>query len=300
MRIADSYLSRNYLNNMHKLKNEISKLNNKVSTSQNISKPSDSPTGAVKLLSLNNRIEQASSFQNNISSGKAFVEESIRGLENMHEEVTNVLTKLVEVFDETKNDVLNAYAGTIDMAIETILSVANREYEGKYLYGGTDFSDKPFDFSTDNSSVEVKVSDVSGMQNIKISNSSTQQINISGNDVFGVNGQGDQIDIFTTLIAIRDNLQNGIKPSDAEYETVNQFSKHLLDKITSAGNTIVRMENTTEMLDNQKLLLEGLVEDENSVDIAKAIVDLENYDYLLQLSYKTSAMILPKSLMDYL
>jgi len=300
MRIADSYLSRNYLNNMQKLKDEINQLNTKVATGQKIRKPSDSPTGAVKLLSLNNRIQQMGSYSNNILSGKSFVEETVRGMENIHQEITKVLSTLVLITDETKNDSLGAFADMIDISIDTILSMANSEYDGKYLYGGTDFSGKPFDYSADNSSVEVKVSDVSGKQKIQISSNSSQQINTSGADLFSVSSQGDQIEIFTKLISIRDNLKNGIKPTEAEYDTLKSFGKHVLDKIAAAGNTLVRMDNTTEMLTGQKRLLEGLVEDENSVDIAKAIVDLQYYDYLLQLAYKTSAMILPKTLMDYI
>jgi hypothetical protein len=36
------------------------------------------------------------------------------------------------------------------------------------------------------------------------------------------------------------------------------------------------------------------------VDVVETMVDLEHQDYLLQLAYKTSSMILPKSLLDYL
>ena len=36
------------------------------------------------------------------------------------------------------------------------------------------------------------------------------------------------------------------------------------------------------------------------VDVAKAMIDLQMQDYLLQVSYELAAMILPKSILDFL
>ena len=107
-------------------------------------------------------------------------------------------------------------------------------------------------------------------------------------------------DIFNTLIRIRDDLRNGIKPSEEDEEMVKDFNKHILDKTTEAGNITNQLANTQDLLANQKSVLEGLLSSEQEIDIAKAIMELQNKDYLLQLTYKVSSTILPKSLLDYL
>src|SRR5690606_1186 len=107
-------------------------------------------------------------------------------------------------------------------------------------------------------------------------------------------------DIFNTLIRIRDDLKNGVKPSAEDEEMVKTFNKHVLDKIALTGNITNQLTNTQELLTNQKNVLESLLANEQEIDVAKAVVDLENKDYLLQLAYKVSATILPKSLLDYL
>ena len=81
---------------------------------------------------------------------------------------------------------------------------------------------------------------------------------------------------------------------------VKDFNKHILDKTTEAGNITNQLANTQDLLANQKSVLEGLLSSEQEIDIAKAIMELQNKDYLLQLTYKVSSTILPKSLLDYL
>jgi flagellin-like hook-associated protein FlgL len=97
------------------------------------------------------------------------------------------------------------------------------------------------------------------------------------------------------LISIRNDLRNGIVPSDSDVQAVKNFNLHVLDKLAEAGNLQNQMENTEELLSNQKNLLTSLASKENDVDIAEAILNLQNQDYMLQLAYKMSAMILPKS-----
>lgn len=300
MRISDITMANNYLSSVNDLKTEIDKLSKQVSTSKTINKPSDNPTGTAKLLSINAKINNVGSYLTNIGESRTFLDETIRNMENIQSEVAQLQAKLVEVMDDSKSDSLDTYADIVDSAIQTILSSANQQYDGKYLFGGNDFSDKPFGFTSDNSSVEVKTSAVDGQQKVNLSSSSVQKININGEDLFGVSNQGDQVDIFTTLISIRDNLRAGIKPTDADYVAVDDFNKKVLKNISDAGNIVVKFDNTEEMLTNQQTLLQGLVENENSVDMAKAIMDLQYYDFLLQTSYQTASMILPNSLLNYL
>jgi flagellin-like hook-associated protein FlgL len=54
------------------------------------------------------------------------------------------------------------------------------------------------------------------------------------------------------------------------------------------------------MLTQQSYNLQEAAQNENGVDVARAIVDLQNQDYLLQVSQKLGAALLPKTLLDYL
>ena len=54
------------------------------------------------------------------------------------------------------------------------------------------------------------------------------------------------------------------------------------------------------MLNQQSLEIQAINQEVGGVDVVKSIIDLQNKDYLLQITQKIAASILPKSLLDYL
>jgi flagellin-like hook-associated protein FlgL len=355
-------------------------------------------------------------YSKNIQNGSAFVSETSSALDSIQSEVSKVLTTLTELNNPGNQLDLTSYANQIDMALKAIMNSANSKYDGKYLFGGTDFSSQPYDYTSDGTAVETKA-DVSGSQVIKISPNITQKINMTGTEIFGtivsaegnfdVNGavgslttgqttvydalgnqytfavsyektaannyemsydiidsggstvysspspnqlsfdsttgklktiNGDakeslqikipnlkidftfdlssikekdasssltfsanqQVDIFNTLIAVKESLLAGELPSEELVNRIKNFNSHVLDKTAETGNIINQLNDTEELIGNRKLVTEGFIAGEMEVDVAKAIIDLQQQDYLLQVTYKLSAMILPKSILDFL
>ncbi len=300
MRISDLMLTNNYTDNINSIKSRISNLSEQISTGNKINNPSDSPTDVVRLLDLKKRLNQNDTYSKSIANGKDFMEETVTVLENINDLVTNVLVKLTEVNDSTKDSTLSSYANEIDSALNLILSLANTEYNGKYIFGGTDFSDLPFGYNVSNTGIIVKPADISGKQVINISFQQEEQINLPGSEVFGNVDPSTGNDIFNLLISIRNKLNSGIKPDQNDIDKLKNIQSNFLDQISKAGVVINNLDNTSEMLTNQNVKLQELISNVNDVDLAKAIMEMQNQDYILQMSYKLSAMILPKSLIDFL
>jgi len=109
-----------------------------------------------------------------------------------------------------------------------------------------------------------------------------------------------QVDIFNTLLTIKNKLLNGELPTEEETARVQNFNQNILNKISSAGNIVNKLQDTQDVLENQQSVITGLLSDEQDVDEAKAILEMQNLDYMLQVTYQISSMILPRSLLDYL
>ena len=265
MRISDSMLQSNFLSNLNNSKEKMQKLQTEVASNNKVNNPSDSPSGAAKIMR----------FKANVSQTKDFME-----------------------IQNPRNDSnLNSFADQIDASLNIILESANTEFNGQNIFGGTDDSKSPYGFTADKSAIELKVSDVSGNRKVKISKNITQKINVNGSDLFG---NVDGTDIFNKFIEIRDNLKNGIKPTDDDVKAIKDFSTLVRNHLSEAGNVSNKLEASSEILSNQVLTLEGLISKESEVDLAAAMIDLQNYDYSLQLSYKMSSMFLAKSILDYI
>lgn len=107
-------------------------------------------------------------------------------------------------------------------------------------------------------------------------------------------------DVFNTLSSIADKLANGELPSQEQINILNDFQKNLINKISELGSYRNRLTDTQELNQNQSLTLQELVSKEKDVDVAQLIIDLQEKQYNLELTYKISATLLPKSLLDYI
>jgi len=297
MRVSDSMLQSNFLRNLNHSKEKMEELQVQIASNNKINKPSDSPSGASKIMRFRTSITQTKDFVGNIDNSLAFIQESMRGLEFILDETTKALVNFAELKNPSNNENLKTYANQIDSSLNIILEAANIQFNGQSVFGGTDDSKIPYGFSADQSSVEMKGVSIAGERKVKISSSITQKINVTGAELFGeINGS----DIFNKLIEIRDNLNNGIKPTVEDIKVVEDFSAKVRDELSKVGNTHNKLEDSKEILKNQILTLEGLISKESEVDLAAATIDLQNYDYSLQLSYKMSSMFLTRSLLDYI
>jgi flagellar hook-associated protein 3 FlgL len=417
MRVSDIMMQSTYLSSISKSKEKLAKLQQTAANGKKISVPSDSPFGAATVLSLQERIGIAKSYVSNMENVKGFLYETENNLNSIESEISKVLNNISLARNSTEEN-LNIYADQIDLCLKTLLEAANAEYEGKYLFGGTDYTSRPYGETSDGLSIEVKADSVSGEQKINISQNIQQKVNITGAELFStilkqngtldssaavgttvndtttiynaegtaftlnvtyektaantydltydildgsstsiygtppaavslefnsssgrissINGSDPELfnikdstnkidfnldfsnlkevsgssglsisanqnmDIFNRLITLRDNLAAGNMPSDEEFDAVKDFYQHVLDKLSQNGNMISQLEDTTELMNNRILNLEELLSKEQDVDEAEIIMEIQNQDYQLQLAYKLSSMILPKSLLDYL
>ena len=417
MRVSDSMLQNSYLASINRTKKYLQELQEKNISGKNVSKPSDSPSGAVSIMSLTNRIQTSESYLKNIDKSVGFLNETENNLNIIESEIQKVISNLALSENSVNDSNLESFAEQIDISLQTIMSAANADYEGKYLFAGTDYSVPPYDYTSDSSAVEIKSSSVSGEQRVNLSSNIQQKINITGTELFGtiikqggtldstaavgavVNGQtsiynaegteytlkfayektaantyeltydiedgtntsifgsapaskefifdstsgelssidgkdpklfnikdsankidlnvdfrnlkesttsglnfsaNQTVDIFNTLLNIKEKLLAGNRASAEEVQTVKDFHNNVLDNLTRTGNVLNQMESTQGLLENRILNMQELYAEEQTVDQAKIILELESQDYQLQMAYKMSSMILPKSLLDYL
>lgn len=415
MRITETMMSNYYIGSINQLKDKIALLQRQISSGVRIEKPSDSPTGAVKVIRNNDQLSQIDTYLKNIQSGLSFLNQTTFALQSIQDEVVNVVGKLEELVNPINQQNMNLYADMIENSLRLMVDVSNSKADGKYIFGGTDQSGKPFVYSSDGQTIEQNTR-INGYNNVRISQDIQQRINITGLEIFGTivstdgtldknsavgtiinqsrtiyDNLGNQytlqvnlektnnnqysatysiidsasntvytspstvqlvfnptsgalemidgkspstinvnvpsnkinfnldfsqlrettttqvvlnanqnLDIFNQLKIIIDNLRNGIPPTEEQRAAVNAFNSKVIGKLSEIGNIVNQFTTIESMLTQQNLDLTENTAEVNGVDVAKAIIELQNQDYLLQLSQKLAATILPKSLLDYL
>ena len=204
--------------------------------------------------------------------------------------------------------------GTEFTFIATYTKTANNTYSLTYDIqdsgGSSVYATPPSSLNVEFSSTTGEISSINGkpassliievpLQNIQFSFDPTKIKETSGASSLSFTANQD-VDIFNTLLTIKNKLLNGELPTNEEVARVENFNQNILNKIASAGNIVNKLQDTGDVLNNQQNVITDLISNEQDVDEAKAILDLQNMDYILQVTYQISSMILPRSLLDYL
>jgi flagellar hook-associated protein 3 FlgL len=276
----------------------MTKTQEQMTTQSKINRPSDSPLGTNRLLRLNNEMQDITTYLDNVTNSYTTVDSTINAMDGIQTRMQSVLVDLTSANNATVEDNLDTFADELQVSLDTILEFANSKFNGKYLFGGTDNSQQPYGKNgTPPPEYVQNTLDTSGEHKVKISSNISQKINITGDELFGTI---DGTDLFNRLNDIIVNLRAGIQPTAAEVKEMEDFSGKILNKLSVAGNIKNRLTDSEELLNTQKLNVEELISKEKDVDMARAIVDYENQQFNLDVTYKVSSMILPKSLLDYL
>ncbi|MCF8240159.1 MAG: flagellar hook-associated protein FlgL [Melioribacteraceae bacterium] len=415
MRVTDSLLQQSFLYNLKNAKNQVSKVQNQLTTLKKVNAPSDSPLGSSRIIKLNSQLNNLATYKSNIENGLSFAENTSLTIQNMQDEVSNVLIELTTIKNAANSGNLSEFADKFEYAINNLLELSNSEFNDQYVFGGNDNSTAPFSINDSTGMMEINSSAIGGNRKIRIANNTEQKINITGeellvpelksegglalsipvgdsasdsmkvydaegnsydlnitytktaantfngtfvitdsdsNEVFNetkelkfsnlsgilqdtdgssankfmveipdnkiqfqVNLNGlketsgetslghagnEEVNALNTLIAIKDSLRNGIKPNAKQFEIIDDFNSKLINKMSSVGNIINRLESSLEMTSSQEIEIQKLISNENDVDLAASMIELQNRQFTLDLSYKVSSMLLPKSLLDYL
>ncbi len=298
MRVTSQSIQNIFLNNLTDVRKRLQEKQTQIALGKKVTKPSDNPFSATRLLRLNSQIENIDTYLDNINNGKSHVNITISVMEKVQEQVQNVIADLSNSLDATENK--KDYAAKVDLALENLLSLANYRYNGKYIFGGTNQEEKPYGWDSTNSFIEEKTTSLDKYQKIKISDSVTQIINEPGRDLFGTVGNPPGTDVFNLLISIRDKLNNGQDVDTSDLEALDKINTHMIGEVTKMGTYSKRMENSQTLLENLRLDVETLMSKEQEVDVPRAMMDMENYQASLERTLKISSKILPKSILDYI
>ncbi len=298
MRVTRQSIQSVFLSSLNDVRKKLQEKQTQIALGQKITKPSDNPFGASRLLRLNSQIEDIDTYLGNIKGGLTQVEMTISVMQKIQEQVEKTVADLSNSLDATENK--EDYARMVDLALENLLSLANYRFNGKYIFGGTNRSEAPYGWDATNNFIEEKTTALDSYQRVRISSTVTQKINEPGRDLFGTVGNPPGTDVFNLLISVKEKLENGENVDASDIENLEEINSHMITEITKMGNYYKRMEDSQSLLENLRLDVETLMSKEQEVDLPRAIMDMENYKASLERTLQISAKMMQRTLLDYL
>ncbi len=148
-----------------------------IDMSRRIHKPSDDPAGTEHLLRLNSMLSRNEQYQKNVESGKRWLNYSESSLGAITDGLREVRVLALSAADDS--NALEGLAEQMDGLIHQIMTAANAQHGGRYLFSGGQGNTQPFEIIGN----DVIYHGDDEKLNVAISNGLSLQYNVPGSDV---------------------------------------------------------------------------------------------------------------------
>ncbi|MBH0161696.1 flagellar hook-associated protein FlgL [Fictibacillus sp. 26RED30] len=297
MRVTQSMLSNNMLRHISNSYESMAKTQEQLTTGKKISRPSDDPVVAMKGMTYRTNLTEVEQYKRNLSEAYNWMDNSDAALDK----ATSVMQRIRELTVQASNGTYEeSQKGMIGKEIEQLkehlVSIANTQVAGKYIFNGNDTTNKPVDLNKTPS-----VSDNGNAVNLELSQGIEVAVNINPKNVFTHTAGPPETGLFGDINELKKALES----------TSGQDISGFLDKLDSHINNLVaeRAElgaryNRVELIDarvsEQEVIANRILSDNEDADIERVITDLKMQESLHRAALGVGSRIMQPTLMDFL
>ncbi len=270
-------------------------LQEQISSGKKINRPSDGPAAARRILSLNTENHKLEQYSSNIQKATEDLAENERVLINVEEHITRLRELTTQGNNDTNGPVeRKTISIDINAILESLLQEANTKSSERYTFAGTKTTTKPFTatYGANNKITDVTYNGNQGKIEYRVGPGATVQINQTGEEAF-VDTQ-----LFTTIISIRDNFENGVKSSGLD--ELNDAHGSITGLVAKAGSVAKTLELTENRIEDAKLSIANSLGETEGADLTEVILKLKEQENIFQATLASSTLIFSTSILDYL
>jgi len=297
-RIANNTINENFRSQIGQHQFQLNVLQERLATGKRINRPSDDPYGLEAVINLRTsrtEIEQFSRSANAANQRLIAADESLNGYENVLDRVRTLITQGLS--DTNTPSAREALATEIEALRSRILSVANSQIGGEYVFGGTRQDTPPFDPLT-------------AAPNAVIANNQYIQIE-PGSDAIAVGVTAETVfadatsNIFNDLDQAITALRGTGDPVVDRATLENTFARlKVYSDLAAVSHAFVgvNMEITgivQDRLSSHELFFDSQISSIEDADFAETIFDLNETQTALEATYRAAASNRP-TLLDFL
>jgi flagellar hook-associated protein 3 FlgL len=317
-RVTSGFLTNQAISHLNNNMDIVSRLQQKISSGQNINKASDDPVGLTRVLDLSNTLRTDVRYGRNIQDAIAEANTSDSVMSNMINLVQRAQELTTQAANVTNNQSNRDAIGLeINQLIDQMVQLGNTDIGGKYIFGGLKTDTPPFSRTNDDITYSGTPSAQAWQRNIEIARGVQLTVNTNGDALLGnvqVTTAGPPLPptfsagsqgLFKTMIELKQDLSAGGDP--------NQLSeiRLRLDELTTGMNTVLGKQAMVGSLSNRLQLSQGRIDDRKSIltqqyaeiqdiNMPETLTSLNNQQNILQASLGVTARVLQTSLLDYL
>ena len=299
MRIANKTLFDSVARNLSKTSTEMFRANQMVSSGKRIENLSDDPIGLVAVLDLRSSLANINQLQRNIDAGRSWLNMGESALTQVEDLMSQTKALCVEMASDTKGSTERRNAGTVvDGYLQQVLSLANTQVNGRYIFSGTKTDTAPFVYDETGPPPNVAYQGNDTAFSVKIGKDINVEVGRDGETVFGDNGSDN---IFKTFIDLKTSLvNNDVSGIGAAMDELDSHLDNVRTMISNTGGKILRLDAKEQIIEDLNLTYTDRMSKLEDADLAEAVLELKSKETAYQAALASSSQVMSLSLVDYL
>jgi flagellar hook-associated protein 3 FlgL len=275
----------------------LNKANTVVATGKRILKLSDDPVGLTQGLNIKSALSNIEQMGRNITLGKSWLAASESAMSQVQDVISEAKTLSVQMANSSIDaSERRSAAETVQNLLEELVSLANTEVNGRYIFAGSETDTTSFNLESDNT---VTYHGDNNAFTVKIGKDATVEVGSDGEAVFGTLGQPD--DVFRAFDELKTALENNdISGIQAAMSDLDSRFDHVASKISDIGSKMLRMEMKENIFQDLDLTNTERLSRIEDADITEAILDLQAKELAYQAALSSASKVLQMSLLDYM
>lgn len=291
MRVTVGSASYRSMLHLQSASSRLAELQDKLSSGQQIMKPSDDPSGTVRALALRGDLKRSTQYAANADDAIGWMSTADTAYKQAVNLLQNARTLVVQGLNTGANDAAasTALANQVDALRSSLLGVANTTYNGRPVFGGTTAGTVAYDPNGNYVGDDGSITRAVGANN-------TVTINQTGPQAFGAAGS----DVFSLLDIIANTLRvnpSGLGSALGQLDTA-------ISTVTGAqateGATYQRVQAASTALTTDNTNLKTELSQVQDADAAELAIEVATANTTYQASLQVTANISQLSLMDFL
>jgi flagellar hook-associated protein 3 FlgL len=280
------------------LSSQTTQYQQELSTGDRITNPSDDPAAMAQVLNLEQQMQQLHQISTNNSDATAITSQSSSALSSLQTISTGADQLLTEGSSGTTDpSSYTAYAQQLTQMIQEALQTANTQYNGSYIFGGTQTTTAPF------TATYGTGGNITGVTYTGTAQGATMQTGQGINTSPYTDGTTNQgiATFINNLISLQNAMTTGSSTAvQATQTAMNSSEDDIVTAVSGVGATQAGLEADQTLNQSAFTALQGQESGDTSTDIATTTVQLEQSQTAYQAALEAGAKILQTSLLDYL
>lgn len=289
-RIAHSSLARRTLDNLQTNLARLARAQDEVSSMKRLRRPSDSPVDTVSAMRLRADMGRNTQIARNLDDALGWLGVADNALTSTVEQLTRIRDLVIQARNVSSDaPAREGIANEVEKIRETVLGLANTQYNGRAIFAGTASGVAAYDGNGNyvGFSAAIERTIAPGVR---------VQVNVNGDDAFGTPGD----DLFTHIADLAAAIRSNPGDLDALATELDARTRSLQARLAEVGARYMRVEAMKDRNSADALTMKQNLSNVEDTDMAHAVMELQMQEVAYQAALQATARAIQPSLVDFL